>query len=196
MVLGNCNDWGDSRITSRGPTKSPRSAAKSERIHYFVKDRAAGFRCLNCNWAGQDMSQIKEEPCNIEDAEPGPELKQLDIDERHARKLQLQELQELEAEGKMLQELVNHHAELMALEDLEAQEASLLELLRSEEEADMLQAKIQSLAHEDPSCPVKQTWTPLIDGKVGKATLQQAEDVAKRALVFERSGTGTIAALP
>ena len=177
----------------RGPVLSPQSAAKTAKIHYFVKDREVGFRCLICNRTGQDVSVIKSSPCHSNEVEPSPPPSQSDLDERKARQLQLQELEALKAEGDMLEELLAHQVELMQLEDLEAEEAALEAKLKAEEEADLLQAKIQSLATIPARVP-KQTWTPLPDPEAKKLIpnpklLDVAEDLAKRSLNFDATIT-------
>ena len=171
----------------RGPVLSPRSAAKTAKIHYCMKDREVGFRCLICNRTGQDISVIKSSPCHSNEVEPSPPPSQSDLDERKARQLQLQELEALKAEGDMLEELLAHQVELMQLEDLEAEEAALEAKLKAEEEADLLQAKIQSLATVPAKVP-KQTWTPLREATKlipNPKLLDAAEDLAKRSLNFD-----------
>ena len=161
-------------------------------MHYFVKDRELGFRCLNCNQTGQDLSLIKSMPCHaVEEAVAGPKPSQINMDARRARELQLAELRELEAEGLLLQELLEHSTDLMALEAPEAEEAQLQAMLKHEEEADILQAKIQSLAAMPPpsSTPKKNDSMPPPKPSNPSPSsilkIEAAESLAKRALNFE-----------
>ncbi|CAE7663077.1 lss [Symbiodinium sp. CCMP2592] len=129
--------------TSQGSLGCIDPNAKHRREHYVVKDDDKGksFRCLNCGDVG-GFEALQCFPCNALDAE---QAKSANDATSQAASLRL--AQALQAEEN---ELVDLEAELLAeqlsLEELvlQAEEGELQRLL-AQEEAELLQAKMESL---------------------------------------------------
>lgn len=126
---------------------SPKSHAKHHREHYVVKDSDDGkcFRCLNCGDIG-GFEAFGCFPCNASDAE---QAKSADADDAASQAASLRLAQALQAEE---DELIDQDleaellAEQLSLEELvlQAEEGELQRLL-AQEEAELLQAKMESL---------------------------------------------------
>ena len=121
---------------------SPQSQAKHRREHYLVKDKQMHFRCLSCGDAGA-IDVLKSFPCSALDDEMAK-------DDATSQAASLRLAQALQAEHD--EELIGRDleaellAEQLSLEELllQAEEGELQRLL-AQEEADLLQAKMESL---------------------------------------------------
>ncbi|CAE7435198.1 unnamed protein product, partial [Symbiodinium necroappetens] len=103
--------------------------------HYFVKCRTYGYRCLNCDSCSPDIRALKALKCDTSVADAALEAEAAG---------ELQELQELEAEGRLLQDLLDQ--EQRELEALMLQsEIEELERQVALEEQQLMEAKILSL---------------------------------------------------
>ncbi|CAE7251682.1 unnamed protein product [Symbiodinium sp. CCMP2456] len=128
----------------RGLPYSPQSEAKKHGKHYFVKDRAYGYRCLNCDCASMDLGDLKALECQP------PKGSEARVEAADAAELELAKLRDLEAEGLQLQELLLF--EQQQLEEMMIQcEIEELQKQLAIEEQQLHEAKVRSLedaAHE------------------------------------------------
>ncbi|CAE7325240.1 unnamed protein product, partial [Symbiodinium sp. KB8] len=122
----------------KGLPYSPQSEAKKRGKHYFVKDRAYGYRCLNCDCASMDLEVLKAIECQ---PPKGSEARVHAADEAE---LELAKLRDLEAEGLQLEELLLH--EQRQLEEMMMQaEIEELQKQLAIEEQQLYEAKVRSL---------------------------------------------------
>ena len=122
---------------------SPQSQAKKKRVHYLVKDRCTGFKCLNCGDGGS-IEHLKSYRCDALEAEN---------DAAYIASRKLAETLRAKEEAAAGSGDSDVEAELLreqlALEELllQAEEGELQRLL-AEDEAALLEAQVLSLEPE------------------------------------------------